>query len=74
VGNPPRSIWQYEFQGQTVYYMLAQCRDMFSSSYDGEGTLICAPDGGIDGRGDGRCPNFFSERTNGWCGRTSWLA
>ena len=64
VGNPPQSIWQYEFEGKTVYYIPAQCCDMFSSLYDAEGTLICAPDGGIDGKGDRRCPNFLSERTN----------
>jgi len=64
VGNPPQSIWEYEFEGKTVYYIPAQCCDMFSSLYDADETYICAPDGGIDGRGDGRCPNFHSERTN----------
>jgi hypothetical protein len=64
VGNPPQSIWQYEFEGKTVYYIPAQCCDMFASLYDAEGTYICAPNGGIDGRGDGRCPNFHSERRN----------
>ena len=26
--------------------------------------VICHPDGGITGRGDGRCPDFFVERRN----------
>jgi hypothetical protein len=64
VGNPPQSIWEYEFEGKTVYYIPAQCCDMFASLYDADGTYLCAPDGGIDGKGDGRCPSFFSERTN----------
>jgi Tol biopolymer transport system component len=64
VGNPPQSIWRYEWEGRTVYYIPPQCCDVFSSLYDAEGTLICAPNGGIDGRGDGRCPNFLTERTN----------
>jgi len=64
VGNPPQSIWQYEFDGKTVYYIPPQCCDMLGSLYDAEGTYICAPDGGLDGRGDGRCPNFLSERAN----------
>ena len=64
VGNPPQSIWQYEFAGKTVYYVPPQCCDMFGSLYDADGTYICAPDGGIAGRGDGRCPNFRAERTN----------
>jgi hypothetical protein len=62
VGNPPQSIWQYEFQGKTVYYIPPQCCDMYGYLYDAEGTYICAPDGGFDGKGDGQCPNFFSER------------
>jgi len=64
VGNPPQSIWQYEYAGRTVYYVPAQCCDMFGSLYDAEGTLICAPDGGITGKGDGRCPDFRAERKN----------
>jgi len=64
VGNPPQSIWRYEFQGQTVYYVPPQCCDQFSSLYDAAGDVMCAPDGGLTGSGDGRCPDFFSERTS----------
>ena len=64
LGNPPQSIWQYEFQGKTVYYIPPQYCDMYGYLYDAEGTYICAPDGGFDGKGDGRCPNFLAERTN----------
>ena len=64
VGNPPQSIWCYEYKGQTVYYVPPQCCDQFSKLYDANGNIICAPDGGFTGRGDGRCPDFFEERTN----------
>jgi hypothetical protein len=64
LGNPPQSIWQYEFEGKTVYYIPAQCCDMYATLYDADGAYICAPNGGFDGRGDGLCPNFLSERTN----------
>jgi len=63
-GNPPQSIWRYEYEGATVYYIPAQCCDQFSALYDRGGHIICAPDGGITGSGDGRCPDFFSKRTN----------
>ena len=63
VGNPPQSIWRYEYEGQTVYFVPAQCCDMYSTLYDADGEVICAPGGGIDGRGDGGCPDFFTERT-----------
>jgi hypothetical protein len=64
IGNPPRSIWEYDYNGQTVYYIPAQCCDQFSTLYDASGKVICAPDGGITGRGDGKCPGFMQERKN----------
>jgi hypothetical protein len=64
VGNPPQSIYSYEYKGQTVYYVAPQCCDQYSRLYDAEGTLLCAPDGGIIGSGDGRCPDFCKERKN----------
>ena len=63
-GNPPYSIWKYEYNGQTVYYLPAQCCDQFSSLYDINGNFICAPDGGFSGRGDGKCTDFFANRRN----------
>jgi hypothetical protein len=65
VGNPPQSIWRYEYKGQTVYYVPAQCCDQFSTLYNEFGMVIGAPDGGFGGGGDGRCSDFFDERKNG---------
>jgi hypothetical protein len=64
VGNPPQSIWQYEYNGQTVYYVPPQCCDQYSTLYDANGTVICSPDGGFTGQGDGKCPDFRQLRTN----------
>lgn len=63
VANPPRSILRYDFQGRTVYYVPPACCDVPSELYDAAGTPICSPDGGLTGRGDGRCPTFFEERS-----------
>jgi hypothetical protein len=63
VGNPPQSIWRYEYQGKIVYFVPAQCCDQFSQLFDASGNLICAPDGGFTGQGDGLCPDFFTLRT-----------
>ncbi len=63
VGNPPQSIWQYKYSGNTVYYIPAQCCDQYSTLYDVNGNILCAPDGGISGTGDGRCSDFFEKRT-----------
>jgi hypothetical protein len=64
VGNPPQSVWRYTFHLQTVYYIPPQCCDQFSILYDSDGTIICAPDGGLTGMGDGKCPEFFKDRKN----------
>jgi hypothetical protein len=61
VGNPPQSIYSYKYKGQTVYYVPAQCCDQYSSLYSAEGILLCAPDGGFAGGGDGRCKDFWQE-------------
>ena len=63
VGNPPQSIWKSQFHGSTVYYVPPQCCDQFGILYDVAGTIICAPDGGIAGHGDGRCADYFTDRT-----------
>jgi Domain of unknown function (DUF6970) len=64
-GNPPRSIWRYKYRGRTVYYVAAQSGDQYSALLDSTGTLLGAPDGGIDGVGDGRCPDFLQVKTSG---------
>ncbi|MDZ7624578.1 MAG: hypothetical protein U5J96_09065 [Ignavibacteriaceae bacterium] len=61
VGNPPQSIWQYEYKNEIVYFVPPQCCDEFSTLYTKDGEFICAPDGGITGDGDGTCSDFFQE-------------
>jgi Domain of unknown function (DUF6970) len=58
VENPPIEIHKYEYNGQTTYYITAPCCDQFSALYDKDGKIICSPDGGITGKGDGKCPEF----------------
>ena len=64
VGNPPLSIWRYEYNGQLVYYVPPHCCDIPGSLYDADGNVLCNPGGGIKGDGDGRCSDFISKRTN----------
>jgi hypothetical protein len=64
VANPPASIYRYEYDGQAVYYLPPRCCDVPSNLYDTEGNIICHPDGGEMGVGDGRCPDFFDKREN----------
>lgn len=62
--NPPASITRYDYRGQVVYYVPPRCCDIPGDLYLPDGTRLCQPDGGFSGRGDGRCPDFFSERRN----------
>ncbi|MEK8017249.1 MAG: pilin [Candidatus Parabeggiatoa sp.] len=60
--NPPHSIYKYNYNGEAVYYVPPQCCDQYSTLYDACGKEICAPDGGITGKGDGKCADFFEVR------------
>jgi hypothetical protein len=63
IANPPASVWQYEYNGQTVYYIPAVCCDIPSQLLDANCNLICSPDGGFTGKGDGKCTDFAQKRT-----------
>ncbi len=60
-GNPPRSIIQYTYKGQKVFYIPAQCCDQYSEVFDENCNLLGHPDGGITGKGDGKLPAFFTD-------------
>jgi hypothetical protein len=62
VTNPPGSVWQYVYKGQIVYFIPQVCCDIPSMLLDKECNRICSPDGGISGKGDGKCPDFSSKR------------
>lgn len=64
VWNPPAKVYSYTYNGQTVYYIPQRCCDIPSEVYDENCELICHPDGGFSGRGDGRCDDFFDTRTD----------
>jgi hypothetical protein len=62
--NPPGKVWRYLYRGQEVFYVPPSCCDIPGELFAGDGTRICSPDGGITGRGDGRCTDFFDARTD----------
>jgi hypothetical protein len=64
VRNPPAFVARYDYAGKVVYYVPPHCCDFFGDLYDSAGILICHPGGGIAGHGDGRCPDFLSQRQN----------
>lgn len=62
--NPPASIYQYDYNGQKVYYVTAPCCDQMNTLYDANCAVICHPDGGFTGKGDGKCPDFNATKSN----------
>ena len=59
----PKSVVEYEYKGNKVYYVNMPCCDFFNELYDSTGKLLGHPDGGITGRGDGKLPDFAKEKT-----------
>ena len=58
-------VFEYDYKGKTVYYFKStSCIDGLNYLYDDNCNLICSPDGGLDGRGDGGCDDFFVAATN----------
>lgn len=64
VTNPPMSIYQYTYNNTSVYLVSAPCCDRYSILYDQNCNIICHPSGGITGKGDGKCNDFFKKRTD----------
>ncbi|MFN3528557.1 MAG: DUF6970 domain-containing protein [Bacteroidia bacterium] len=58
-------VWIYQYQGSKVYYFLPPCCDKFTELYDRNGKLLCKPGGGITGKGDGACRDFYRKRKDG---------
>jgi uncharacterized protein DUF6970 len=64
VANPPAYIARYDYKNQDVYFVPQRCCDVMSVVYKPDGTALCHPDGGLTGKGDGLCADFFAERRN----------
>lgn len=64
VSNPPTEIYRYSYQDAVVYYRPARCCDIPSTLWSADGALICHPDGGLAGEGDGKCPDFAQDRSD----------
>jgi hypothetical protein len=63
--KPPKSVTEYTYKGQPVFYLTMPCCDQYNPVYDGDCNYIGAPDGGITGKGDGKLSDFFKAATNG---------
>ena len=60
--NKDAEISQHTYYNRTVFYVQNRCCDRPNELFDCEGNKICEPDGGLTGKGDGRCTDFFEKR------------
>ena len=58
--NPPAQVEEYRFEGKRVFLFSSNCCDQYNVIYDKNCAYICAPSGGITGKGDGKCADFLS--------------
>ena len=56
--SPPAEVSEYMYNGKKVYLFTADCCDQFIILADDACNPVCAPSGGITGKGDGKCPDF----------------
>lgn len=60
--NENVEIYRYDYRNRTVFWITGYGADRPSELYECDGEKVCEPDGGLTGRGDGKCPDFFQRR------------
>ena len=58
--NPPATVTEYLYNGKKVYLFTSDCCDQYIELYDENCNYLCAPSGGITGKGDGKCVDFYT--------------
>jgi hypothetical protein len=59
--NPAAEVYEYRYNGKKVYYFSSNCCDQYNMVYDEQCNAVCAPSGGLTGKGDMKC-NDFNEK------------
>ena len=57
--NSPATVMEYSYNKKKVYLLTPGCCDQYTILLDEHCNYICAPGGGISGKGDGKCPDFY---------------
>ena len=59
--NPPAEVHEYSYNGKRVFYFSSPCCDQYNELYDEDCKYICAPSGGLTGKGDQKCTDFLQQ-------------
>ena len=49
------TVVRVQYQGAAAYLVMSSCCDRFNYLYNRNAEVLCAPSGGLDGKGDGQC-------------------
>ncbi|PJJ54591.1 DUF6970 domain-containing protein [Hymenobacter chitinivorans] len=66
--NPAGEVWRYTWEGRPVFLVKSFRPDDYQKVYEvtnAQLQYVGAPSGGITGKGDGKCPTFSAQATNG---------
>lgn len=61
--NPPAEVHEYSYNSKRVFYFSSNCCDQYNAVFDENCNMICAPSGGLTGKGDGKCADFKEKAT-----------
>ena len=56
--EPAARIYEVTYHHQKVFFIPSHCCDIPSELYTTDCQIICFPDGGLNGQGDGKCMDF----------------
>jgi hypothetical protein len=59
--TPPAEVHEYTYNGKRVFYFSSNCCDQYNMVFDEKCDFICAPSGGMTGKGDGKCADFSTK-------------
>lgn len=58
--NPLAEVNEYIYMGKHAFLFSADCCDQYNELFDSNCNYICAPSGGITGKGDLKCTDFMT--------------
>ncbi len=56
--NPPAEVQELRYNGRRVFLFSSNCCDQYNEVVDEGCNYVCAPSGGITGKGDQKCTDF----------------
>lgn len=56
--HPPASVEEFNYNSKRAFLFSAECCDQYNQAFDENCNYICAPSGGITGKGDRKCEDF----------------